>query len=351
MKRLLLLILSLNLLLSCEPKKQNNNHSYYPPVVQQPETPPVVTPDQPPVVTPEPPEQPDTAVVVTPPEQEEAEISVPVPEVITPNEPTPEQPKPNDPVFQIPEKRANLSTQHDFASTTLPRGFRKQTANPMGLQFVELGGAKWARFVLSANDNKNGVVRSEILKDSEPGLISRYGYTMRFPVENWQAHSEPDIITQWHNHEDKRLGEKPLVPPIALFAEGDYLHVMVCWDSKKVTTNTNREGKKNFKLIPLPKDQDVVFTWYVRHSYKTFSESDPRYKTEGGLIILAINGKQVLKYYGPNAYNDAEMPGYFKVGIYSRHIKYKRVVLLKDLYIGNEKSGFLDVMPRLPMLQ
>ena len=260
------------------------------------------------------------------------------PKKVKPKEPQEPQKEPTSKV-PGPPKRLHVTGQAIFTKG-FPQGFRQQVKSPEGFKIDEelhYKGEALARFEITAADNKKGIIRSEILYGKHKEKEQRVGLVMYFPAEDWTVKENvADIITQWHGYEDKHLGEKSLVPPIALYVKNGNLGLMINWDDEEVTTNDSIDGKKTFSLGPLPKDQFVEMIWHHRFSYK-----------DDGFTRLTINGKRVVDYKGPNMYNDKRPIPYFKVGIYKRkHPKArKRSLLVGNIRIAGANSINADVQP------
>ncbi|WP_158267491.1 heparin lyase I family protein [Adhaeribacter arboris] len=235
---------------------------------------------------------------------------------------------------QLSLPRTNLLVNADF-SKGLPKGLRTQVYTSHGLTYQKFAGKTWARVELRQEDNRKGIVRAEFVRDSETHREGRIGYKMLIKRKEFPRSKASTIIAQFHNHEDKHLGEKALVPPIALFVQDDHFKVMVNYDNEKVTTNKTADGRKVFDLGPAQFDTPIDVVWFVKHSYQ-----------EDGVLILALNGETVLKYKGPNSYNDAEEIPYFKFGVYDREVNQFRVIYITDFCVGGPLSTYEDVRPK-----
>lgn len=243
--------------------------------------------------------------------------------------------QPDMPKQKQPVNRVNLKTAVNF-SQGLPKSLKKQVSTSYGFSIdkeMTWKGQAFARFELRPEDVKNGVVRSEILLNSDKEPEAKYGWVMFFPEEFWQPSKKSDIVMQLHGYDDKYLGEKARNPQFALYVYNDRLKVTIHHSELLVNTNDTDTDEK-FDLGPLPKDKFLEMVLEIRHSF----QSD-------GYAKLFINGKQVLDYKGATSYNDIRKYPYFKAGIYNHSIKFDRVVYISNIRHGNSKSSYKDVTP------
>ncbi|MDQ4140691.1 MAG: polysaccharide lyase, partial [Bacteroidota bacterium] len=194
-------------------------------------------------------------------------------------------------------------------------------------------GSNALRLELRKNSEK---IRSEILLAGETHRERWYGASLYLPKNDWDSdlHADGwDIITQWHAREDK--GEASRFPPIALVVSKGRLCVVVYWATREKNTNNSINGKKVFDLGQLEKGKWLDMVYHIKFSHKS-----------DGILEVWKNGVKVIKYKGPNSYNDKSLP-YFKAGIYKRkwYNITKRVVYVDEVRVGNKNATYKDVAP------
>ncbi|QNF32326.1 heparin lyase I family protein [Adhaeribacter swui] len=202
-------------------------------------------------------------------------------------------------------------------------------------------GKQSARFELNKTDCvvANGK-RSELVTSKVSGYERWYGMSIFFP-NNYSFDSEPEIVTQWHEIPDFDLGETWRSPPISLQIQNDSIYVVILWATQNVNSNKTISGYKKINLGLLKKNSWNDWVFHIRFSYQT-----------DGLLEIWNNDEQVLRYQGPNSYNDVNFP-YFKIGIYKwtwlepslKSTINKRVLYYDEVKIGNENIKYKDITP------
>lgn len=166
------------------------------------------------------------------------------------------------------------------------------------------------------------------------------GFSIQLPA-NWKQDVHSDTLLQIHGLPDS--GEKWRMPLMALAPEKGYWKLIIRWDARSKTPGTKPQGAKTFKLGSIQPGKWV--DWVIHHK--------PSYST-GGLVEVWKNGKKVLSYKGPNAYND-KGGMVTKIGVYkpawrpsarswSRSVVSSREVYF-DEFVIKENGSLSSVQP------
>lgn len=189
--------------------------------------------------------------------------------------------------------------------------------------------------------------RAELALTQEPGYQERwYGLRVFIPAD-WVFDEDDggDIVTQWHHI----LGGAPSpgrgnYPPLSIAAKGDR------WNINSNHGTIGRADRDNFH--PEEKVRPGAWANWVIHA-KWSPNSD-------GVLEIWLNGKQVVNRKGPNTYHTpTPHTPYWKIGIYHPEWKTrnaekfqahkatiaKRVVVIDDTRMGNERATYEDVAP------
>lgn len=135
-----------------------------------------------------------------------------------------------------------------------------------------------------------------------------YAFSMYLPSP-WPESTHPVILAQWHGVPDKILGETGRLPPLAVKVIGDELLIESISDDAWITkwlvfsqADSTRNLLYSEKLTP---DSWTDWIFHVIWS-----------PDNNGLVEVWKNGREVVRYEGPNTYRDLVAP-YFKFGVYA----------------------------------
>jgi hypothetical protein len=202
-------------------------------------------------------------------------------------------------------------------------------------------GQKSVRVEVKSNSIGIKGIRSEFSFEPETYPERWYGYSI-FAPSSYLPDSEPEIVTQWHDTPDFKLGEKWISPSISLWVENGKWNLHLMWDTARVTEQEHWMGKikQDFGNVKLNAWTDWVF--HIKFSYKS-----------DGLIEVYRNGVKIFTRVGPNGNNDEVLP-YWKIGIYKWpykdhsdgiHKYGQRVLFYSQIRKGDEKATYKDVAP------
>ena len=207
---------------------------------------------------------------------------------------------------------------------------------------VERFGHKSIRMQINSGNNIGSKgIRSELSFEWEKNPERWYGFSIYAP-SNYLPDPEPEIVSQWHNVADTKLGEQAITPALSLWVQNGHWNLHIMWDTARVTKQGHWMGAvvKDFGAVNLNAWTDWVF--HIKFSYK-----------DDGLIEVYHNGIKIFTRKGPNNYNDANLP-YWKIGIYKwpfydhnpAHHKYnQRVLFFSEIKKGDEHATYSDVAP------
>ena len=196
--------------------------------------------------------------------------------------------------------------------------------------------------VKSTNATIKGI-RAEFAFKPETYPERWYGLSI-FAPSNYLADPEPEIVTQWHNEPDFKLGEGWLSPSTSLWVKNGRWVFDIIWDTAKVTIQEHWMGRVDYDLGTVKLNAWTDWVFHIKFSYKS-----------EGLVEIYKNGVKVYTRNGPNDFNDAVLP-YWKIGLYKwvykdhepTHHKYnQRVLFYSQIREGDEKATFADVTPSL----
>ena len=168
------------------------------------------------------------------------------------------------------------------------------------------------------------------LKSEPYGLDRWYGFSVFLP-EDWHANPQNEVVAQWHASADWYLGEAAgRGPPLALRIVDRRWYITFGWEHQFFTDGKRRA---NQLLWTAPYEVGVWTDWvfHVRWSYGT-----------EGLTEVWSNGEKLVRYEGPNCYNDLRGV-YLKVGIY--HPGESRTLYIDHLRIAGETGHYDSVAP------
>jgi len=204
-------------------------------------------------------------------------------------------------------------------------------------------GRSSARFEFSKSDvtNYNGYVRSELRLGSETDNERWYGFSNYLPAD-FVTDPMAEKIAQWHEVPDWELGESWRSPPISLGIKNDRFYLQILWAAALVNTNDTKDGEKNVDLGAVERDQWNDWVFHIKFSYQA-----------DGILEIWKNKKKIYSYYGPNSFNDRNLP-YFKIGIYKWGWKGwaeyspedKRVLYYDEVRIGDRHANLDRVSPQ-----
>jgi hypothetical protein len=178
--------------------------------------------------------------------------------------------------------------------------------------------------------------------------------------ENWYAFStllpEPyvpdryrEVIAQWHDRPDTKLGEDWRVPPLRLTIDEGRWTVTRTWDAKPNSHVNGKDadavydGMESYDLGPVRTEVWNDWVFHVKWSYQA-----------DGVLQVWRDGEKVVEVFGPNAFNDVRGT-FFKMGMYKVTWKdpdvpsdavNSRVVYHDEFKMGNGAASFADfVLP------
>jgi hypothetical protein len=230
----------------------------------------------------------------------------------------------------LDEKFENIST---FRNTW---GLSGNKRVERGTNYHALGGLS-AQFTL--NRLLDSVpYRSEYYLKKPNSFEYEEFYTIQFDVlldQNWVSDSSGELVAQWHGRPDKKLGEQPRSPLLALHISDDNWYLVSRWDKRLITPNN---GKRSQGLTKKNVGKIMRGKWTRWKFVVLFST------TESGSICVYKNNTKVAELKGPNAYNDKKRP-YLKIGIYKwpwnpnskKKWVYDEMVISRSLYFDNVK--------------
>lgn len=203
---------------------------------------------------------------------------------------------------------------------------------------ILFNGSPATRFEVNKNDKLvSNSKRSEIVLKSDLFLETEYWYAFSIFLPNdYSIDSVPEILAQWHDVPDRKLGEKYRSPAISLRTNKGHWLINVMWATNPVNTNKTISGRKLYDLSSYEKGQWTSWIFHIKFSYK-----------DDGLLQIWKNDTLVVNRHGPNYYNDKKGP-YFKYGIYKwdwknkrpKSIISKRIIYFSEIKIGDENQTF-----------
>lgn len=213
-------------------------------------------------------------------------------------------------------------------------------------------GKKAARYELHFGDPKtaNGTRAERVYKGNNRigkvgGPDEWYGFSIYLPPDygvdsgrSWNLYSDAfEILAQWHSTPD--AGEVSPSPPLSIATDGrNWRIISVSSSTQILTSNTG-----NFKSLWTGAWQAGTWTDWVIHVKWSYQDD--------GFLEIWKDGRQVVNYRGPNAYNDRGN-NYFQWGIYKplwnsgRTSLSTRVVYNGELRIGDSTSSYAEVAPQ-----
>jgi hypothetical protein len=135
-----------------------------------------------------------------------------------------------------------------------------------------------------------------------------------------QIHERPDDCENWRS------------PPLNFSMRGDEMWITVKWEAKACSPPSAPEKQIWKDAASKYKGRWSDWVLHTIWSYK-----------DDGLTEAWVDGKKVVEYRGPNAYND-QKEYYWKSGMYKR---WDGLVThyMDELRVGNEKATYADVAP------
>lgn len=155
-----------------------------------------------------------------------------------------------------------------------------------------------------------------------------YSFSLFLPKQS-EFTPQNEVVAQWHSSRDRFLGEKGgRGPPLALRIQNGNWRITYGMDSDFLS---KPGAKAIFPLWEKKVEPGVWVDWVfrVRWSYK-----------DDGYIDIWKDGKQIVKYNGPNAYNDLRGV-YLKLGSY--HPRVNRVIYFDEIRLGDEDESFESI--------
>lgn len=202
------------------------------------------------------------------------------------------------------------------------------------------------RFELNKSDPivANGKRAELVFKTNSTLKLERwYGFSNYLPGD-YEEDTDPDIVAQWHEIPDFKVGETWRVPPIALRIQNGKWMLNIQWAKLQVNTQETISGKEMFDFGHCVTSKWADWVFHIKFSWE-----------EDGLLEVWRNGKLLLSRRGPNCYNDEFAP-YFKIGIYKwgwvpqkvnpTSTTSKRVIFYDEVRIGDSAANKIDVTPR-----
>lgn len=220
-------------------------------------------------------------------------------------------------------------------------GWELEAAAPSSIQVVTSpvrSGSYAAKFTLNTTDPlvASGK-RAEIRKKGNFANVGKefwYGFSMYVPTYWATDPSSAEILAQLHDRPDTALGETWRSPQISLGIIGGKWYLRNRWDPKPKTIGNDPKPEGNVNRFDLGPVTKGVWTDWVVHAKWSYGSD--------GVLEIWKNGVPVVKYNGPNAYNDQKSP-YWKFGVYKPDWKKpdygSSVVTSRTLYLDNVRFG------------
>lgn len=181
----------------------------------------------------------------------------------------------------------------------------------------------------------NGGHRAEILRRPETSEERWYGFSI-YPPSNYAPDPNREIVAQWHAMPDDGETNGPCV---ALKTDDGQWLVTLAWDRNKISTNTSVRTKV-FKISSVKRNAWTDWVFHIKFSY-----------TSDGFVQVWKNGKRIVNYQGPCAFNDDILP-YQKLGVYKGSWKKgvkpaitHRVLYYDAISVADENGSYSDVAP------
>lgn len=176
--------------------------------------------------------------------------------------------------------------------------------------------------------------RAELTTSAEktPNVERWYKFSTYLP-QNYAIDSLPEILAQWHEIPDFRLGETWRSPPVSLQIDKSRWIVRILSSNLKVNTNKSLSTNETLNISNI---KTGVWTDWIFHIFFSYDND--------GFVQVWQNGELIIDYKGPNYYNDEKGP-YFKIGLYkwgwkgksSKSTVKSRVIYFDDVQVSNEK--------------
>ena len=211
---------------------------------------------------------------------------------------------------------------------------------------VARSGKKSVRFDLFRTDpDVSKSKRAEMVRMPENASERWYGMSIFFP-KDFQIDSVDELVEQWQDVPDFKLGETWRSPSISLTFKKDKWDVNVAWDERAVNADTlghiSYEGQKKYEVGNIVAGKWTDWVFHMKFAYDST-----------GVLEVWKNGQSVVQRNGPNFYNDQHYP-YQKIGIYKyrwhdrqaiKSINTRRVYFYDEIRVGNENATYKDVAP------
>lgn len=156
-----------------------------------------------------------------------------------------------------------------------------------------------------------------------------YSFSLFLPEQS-EFSTENEVVAQWHSSRDRIFGEKGgRGPPLALRIRDGNWRITYGSDSDFLS---EPGAKAIWPLWEKKVETGVWVDWLfkVRWSY-----------ADDGYIEIWKDGEQIVKYNGPNAYNDLRGV-YLKLGSY--HPRVNRVIYFDDIRLGDDEESFESML-------
>ena len=224
-------------------------------------------------------------------------------------------------------------------------------------------GAYAARFELHQTDRQvgNGKRSEVVFASGKLGVIGGpdewYGFSLYLPPGyvidtypmNYLGMGAFEMLAQWHSHPD--TDEVPPFPPLALMTDKGHWKVINRYSGAAMLQSPVDGVTKLYDLGPYAPGAWTDFVVHIRWSCRDAPPLAERCQSmpQGGAAIWK-DGKQLVNYTGPTAYNDKARV-FLKTGVYkgmwkvhTTHVR-ERVVYQDEFRIGDATSSYAEVAP------
>lgn len=201
-------------------------------------------------------------------------------------------------------------------------------------------GTKSGRFELRDGDPlvQNGTRAEVSIVDGARGEIEKeawYSFAVYFPDTDFERDSEPEIISQWHQHPDEHLGEKSQSPATFFQIKDDRFIFDTGFNSKRVSNGVDKSSRQKVDLGHVTKNTWHQWVFHFVHSYGA-----------DGMIEVWHNNRKVFRSKGGNMYNNDGLP-YWKLGVYKWRWNdslssdtNKRVLYFDNVRVGSSNASY-----------
>lgn len=198
---------------------------------------------------------------------------------------------------------------------------------------VARNGTYSMRFELRKDDDLNWDQGSRAeLKDNLNAPLNQelwYGFSLNIP-ESFPELEKNCIVAQWHGEHDE--GETSRSPVLALRIEGSKLYITSRSSKQKIQSTNDGPEQIHYSLNEFPKNKWLDFVVKASWSYHW-----------DGMLLVWLNGDQVIKYNGPLGYNDDRGP-YFKFGVYKHSGENPLIIFVDEYRRGHSREAVDPVL-------